>query len=164
MRAQAVADDDVDAGEHEGRRLPLLVDPADRAAADHELLLLEEPVRGIATVVGAAVLAAEIEPRDADVAGGVAADVERRAVDQHLLEARLEGEERPRRERRGHARQAERHPLLGIENPHLAQLDAGTQPLERTSIAPIFTTAPRRRLARASIGPRHSSMCGRISQ
>jgi len=41
---------------------------------------------------------------------------------------------------------------------------AGTQPLERASMAPIRIGAPSMRLARASMAGRHSSMCGRISQ
>ena len=41
---------------------------------------------------------------------------------------------------------------------------AGTQPLERTWIAPMATGTPRTRLARASICGRHCSMRGRIAQ
>ena len=150
--AQAVAHDHVDAGEYQRRRLPLLVDPADGAAPDHELLLLEEPVRGVAAVVGTGVLAAEVEPGDTDVPGRVAPDVERRRVDQQLLEARLEGEQRARRERGEDARQAEGDPLLGVENLHLAQFQrrypAARTDLDRAYLHDCPEQAARARLDR----------------
>jgi hypothetical protein len=90
-------------------------------------------VRRIAAVVGTRVLAAEVEPGDADVACRVAPDVERRRVDQQLLEARLEGEQRARRDRRGDPRQAEGDPLLGVEHLDLAQLER-RHPAARTHL------------------------------
>ena len=81
MVAQAVADDQLDVGERERLGGARLVDPAQRAGADHELVLPEEPVGG-RVVVGAALRAREVEAGDADAAALVAPHVEARAVDQ----------------------------------------------------------------------------------
>ena len=67
----------------------------------------------------------EVEPGDADPAALVTADVEARAVDQELLETRLEGEQRARRECGEDARQDQGDALLGVEDTDLAQLDRG---------------------------------------
>ena len=120
--AQAVANDQLDIGERERLGAARLVDPAQRAGADHELVLPEEPVGG-RIVVGAALRAREVEAGDADSAALVAAHVEARAVDQELREARLEREQRARRQGGEDARQGERDALLGIEDAHVAQLE-----------------------------------------
>jgi hypothetical protein len=119
--AQAVADDQLDIGERERLGVARLVDPAQRAGADHELVLAEEPVGG-RVVVGGALAAREVEAGDTDAAALVAPHVEARAVDQKLREARLEREQRTRRQGGEDARQGERDALLGIEDAHVAQL------------------------------------------
>ena len=121
--AQAVAHHQLDVGQRQRRRMSGFVDPAQRAAANHELLLLEEPVGCGAAVFAAAGAAAEVEPGDADVAGGIAPDVEAGAIDEQLFEADFEREQGARRQRSVDARQGQRRPLLGIENAHVAQLD-----------------------------------------
>ena len=65
--AQAVAHDQLDVREHERRRVAALVDPAQRAGADHELALAEEPVGGGIVVLDAAA-AGDVEAGDADAA------------------------------------------------------------------------------------------------
>ena len=106
----------------------------------------------------------EVEPGDADAAALVAPHVEARAVDQELLEARLEREQRARRERREDARQAQRDALLGVEDADVAQLDR-RHPAARVRLDRADAHGrPERALARASIGGRHCSMCGRINQ
>ena len=124
MLAQAVAYDELDVGERERRRIAGLVDPAQRAGADHELVLLEEPVGGH-VVVGGARRVDEVEPADPDAAALVAAHVQARAVDEQLREARLERKHRARRQRREDARQLERDALLGVVDANVAQLDRG---------------------------------------
>ena len=147
VRAQAVAHHDVDPGQHQRRRLPLLVDPAHRAAADHELLLLEEPVRGVAAVVGVRVLAAEIEPGDADVAAPASRRMSSAGASISSCSKRgSERQQRARRDRRGDPRQAAARPAARRRGPgrRAARAPAPSRS-ERTSIAPIFTTAPSRR-------------------
>ena len=85
-------------------------------------MLPEEPVGG-RIVVGADLRAREVEAGDADAAALVAPHVEARAVDQELREARLEREQRARRQGGEDARQGERDALLGVEDAHVAQLD-----------------------------------------
>ena len=85
-------------------------------------MLPEEPVGG-RVVVGGALRAREVEAGDADAAALVAPHVEARAVDQELREARLEREQRARRQGGEDARQGERDALLGVEDAHVAQLD-----------------------------------------
>ena len=119
--AQAVAHHQLDVGERERRRIAGLVDPAQRAGADHELLLAKEPVGGD-VVVGRALRACEVEAGDADAAALVASHVEAGTVDEQLREARLERQQRARRQRREHARQRQRDALLGIEDADVAKL------------------------------------------
>jgi len=73
----------------------------------------------------AAVARAHVQPGDEDTAARVAADLQLRAFDQQLLEAQLERPQRARRERGRHARQMQRRALLGVEQGHVAQLEAG---------------------------------------
>jgi hypothetical protein len=82
---------------------------------------VEEPVGGRVVVGNAA--ARDVEAGDADPAALVAPDVEARAVDQELREARLERDHAARRERREDARQGERDALLDIEDADVAQLE-----------------------------------------
>ena len=120
--AQAVAHDELDVGERERLGAARLVDPAQGAGADHELVLTKEPVGGC-IVVGSALAAREVEAGDADAAALVASHVEAGAVDQQLREARLEREQRARRQRGEDARQRERDALLGVEDAHVAELE-----------------------------------------
>ena len=117
---QAVADHQLHVAQHQRRGSALLVGPAQRAAADHELVLLEEPVGDRVAV--AAVVAADIEPRHKVAALRVAPQLELRAVDQQLFEAQFQRKQRARRDRGEDARQAERRPLFCVEHDHVAQL------------------------------------------
>jgi hypothetical protein len=85
--AQAVAHHQVHLGQRQRRRAALLVGPLQRAAADHELGLFEEPVGGGAVVAAGA---AEVEAGDEQPATWITPDLEVRAVDQQLLETQLE--------------------------------------------------------------------------
>jgi hypothetical protein len=118
--AQAVAHDQLHVGERQRRRVVLLVGPAQRAAADHELGLLEEPVGGAAVVAGAR--PAEVEAGDEHPPVGVAPRLELRPLDEQLLEAQLQGEQRARRQRGDDPRQLEGGPLLAVLQHDVAQL------------------------------------------
>ena len=119
---QPVAHDECHVAERERRRLAHVVDPAQRAGADHELFLVEEPFGG-RVVVAAFGATAEVEPGDADAAARVAAHVEAGAVDQQLAEARLEREHRARRERSEDARQGKGDAAFGVEDAHVGELE-----------------------------------------
>ena len=106
----------------------LLVDPAHAAAADHELVLREEPVGRGAPVVAVAA------PRQIEAADVQRPCASRRtsscgAVDQQLLEARLQRQQRARRQRRSDARQPQR--LAAVRRraaPRRCSSSAGIQP------------------------------------
>ena len=130
VAAQAVANDDLHVGERERRPVALLVGPAQRPAANDELSLPEEPVGG--AVVLRVVRCAEVEPGDEQVALPVAPHFELRPVDQQLLEAHFEREQRARRQRSDDARQRERGAFLRIEKHDVVQLD-GRHPATRAN-------------------------------
>ena len=122
--AQAIAHDDLHVGEAQWRGPALLVGPAQRAAADHEFALLKEPVGGcVVRVFVSGFGTAEFEPGDEDAATRIASNFELRAVDQQLLEVQLEREQRARRDRREHARQAQRGRAGGVEQNDITQLE-----------------------------------------
>ena len=102
--AQAVAHHDHGIGQQQRCGAALFVDPGERGAADHELVLPEEPVGGRMALAIAADLAGHLETPDADVALGVAPHHQLRVVDQQLLEPQLQRQQRRHRQRRHHAR------------------------------------------------------------
>ena len=120
--AQAVANHELDVAQDQRRRLARVVEPAHGAGADHELVLLEEPLGGAAVVLAPG-RAGEVETGDPDPAALVAPHVQARPVDQELREARLQRQQRARRKRREDARQGQRDALLGVEDLDLTQLD-----------------------------------------
>ena len=123
--AQAVAHDQLDVGRaRAARRCALLVDPAQGAAADHELGLPEEPVGGVA-VVGAR----RAPPPKSRPATWMRPLGSRRTSSSapsisSCVEARLEREQRARRQRRDDARQAQRDAPSASSSTHVAQLES----------------------------------------
>ena len=120
MVDQAVANHQLHVAQHQRLGLALRVGPAQRAAADHELALVEEPVGD--RIAFAAEFTADVDPGNEDAPVRITPQLELRTVDQQLLEAQLEREQRARRDRCEHPRQAERGALLGVEHGHVAQL------------------------------------------
>ena len=92
--AQAVAKHQLHIAQRERRGGALFIDPAQCAAAHDDLVLLEEPVCSSAAM--AAVGSAEIEAGDEDSATRVTPNFKLGAVDQQLLEAQFEGQQRVR--------------------------------------------------------------------
>jgi len=126
VRAQAVAQDDVDVGQLERRRGALLVDPAHGAAAQHDLLLAEEPVERCGLVgAGDAGARSEVEAADVHVAGGVAPHQQARVLDVELRQPRLQHQQRLRRQRRRHPRQPQRLRAGRVAQHDVAQVDCG---------------------------------------
>ena len=116
---QAVAHHQLYVAQYQRRGLALFVGPAQRAATDHELVLLEKPVGdGVAAFRTGA---ADLEPGHEDIALRIAPQFELGAVDQQLFEAQFERQQRARRNRRKHTRQAQRGAVLGVEHDHVAQ-------------------------------------------
>ena len=129
MAAQPVAHHEQHIGQHQRRRAALLVVPAQRAPANDEFMLAEQPV-GRARI-GAARRPAEIEAGHLQPALRVAANFELRTVNQQLLEAQLERQQRARRQRRHHARQAQCRLCAGVQQDHVTQLE-GRRPAARS--------------------------------
>ncbi len=91
MLEQTIANGQFHLRERQRRCQSALVDPAHAAAADDELVLLEEPVaqgRGVT-----AMAAADLEARHKDAPQIVTPDLELGAVDEELVEAQLEREQ-----------------------------------------------------------------------
>jgi len=124
VAAQAVAQHQVEVEELQRRRGAQLVDPADAAVEDDELVLLEEPVgRGLGGLrVGRAV---DAEAGDEDAALRVAAQQQLGAVQQQLGETQFEGQQRARRQRGADAGQVQRLPAGGLDDAHVAQVQRG---------------------------------------
>ena len=95
------------------------ITPAHDAVAQHHFMLPEEPV-GQRTVVGAR--STDLEPGHEDPAVGITMGFEVGSIDEQLREARLQGQQRLRRQRADHARQLQHWPGLVVEQGHVAQL------------------------------------------
>ena len=122
VAAGRVAHDEVDFVQRQRRSAAHLVGPANRAAAHQHFSLTEEPVGG-ATV--ARVGLGEVQARDVNAAVGRAPDVRLGPVDHELRESEVP--QRPRRQRRNHARQPQRLASLRIQQHHIGQFERRDQ-------------------------------------
>ena len=122
VAAQAVAHHQLHVGERQRRRAALLVGPAQRAAADHELRLAEEPVGRRAV---AAARSAQVQAGDEEMPLRIAPHLQMGVVDQQLVEAQLQGEQRMRRQRGHDAWQHERGVPAAVLQHHALQLQRG---------------------------------------
>ncbi|GAO25545.1 hypothetical protein ALISP_5365 [Alicycliphilus sp. B1] len=120
----AVAQHQVHLGQRQRLGPAQRVAPAQSAAADRHLGLREQPVGGGA--VGLASVA-KAQAGDEDAAILLAAYVQLRPLYIDLLEP--QAQQRARRQRYHHARQAQRLAALRVEQGHAGQLDGGKEPL-----------------------------------
>ena len=123
VAARAVAQHHAHLGERQRLGATLLVGPAQRAAANRHLGLGEQPVGRRTVALGAV---AEGQARDDDAPVALAAHVQLGAFDIDLLEPKAQ--QRARRQRHHHARQAQRLASLGVQQGHVLQLHRGDQP------------------------------------
>ncbi|MCW7536655.1 hypothetical protein OOT46_02130 [Aquabacterium sp. A7-Y] len=116
----AVAQHQVHVGQLQRRRALELIDPAQRAAADRQLVLAEDPVGG-RRVTLAPGLAAHLQPGHEQPALDIAAHLQARAIDDQLLEARLPVQQRAGRQGRVDPSQAQRLAPAGVADQDVSQ-------------------------------------------
>ena len=106
------------------RRAAQLVHPAQHAAPDHELMLLEQPVGRRAAVhrsAGFGRPAAQVQPGHMPAAAGVAPHLQPRILDQQLRKAQAQRQQRRHRQRRRHAWQAQGLAAPAVAQHHIVQ-------------------------------------------
>ncbi len=119
-----VAQHGVDRAQLERGRAALLVDPAQPRAAQHQLVLAQQPVGG-AGVERCGRAVAEVDPGHMQPALRVAAQLGAGAVDDELVKAQLERRQRPGRQHEAHARQPQHLARTGVEQHDIGQRDRG---------------------------------------
>ena len=105
----------------QGRRGALLIHPAQQAAAHHHLMLVEQPVGRRVAVHRRAVGGGHVQPRDVPAALRIAPHLQPGVVDQQLLKAQAQRQQRRHRQRGRDLRQAQRLAAPAIVQQHVVQ-------------------------------------------
>ena len=120
MVPAAVAQHQQHLAELQDRRSALLVDPAQQAAAHHDLMLLEQPV-GRRRAVHDGVTSGHIQPGNVPAALGVTPHLQPGVVDQQLLKTQAQCQQRRHRQRGRDLRQAQRLAAQAVAQQHIVQ-------------------------------------------
>ena len=124
MPAPGVAHHQQHVVELQRRSTTQLVHPAQHAAADHQLVLLEQPVGRSAAIhrrIARGLGQVDIQPGHMPAALGVAPHLQARVLDQQLLEAQAQRQQGRHRQRRRHLRQAQCLAPTRIAQHHVLQ-------------------------------------------
>src|SRR5438477_6134272 len=103
MATEAVLEAELDALEHERRRISMVVDPDDRGVVNQDPALPQQPVCELRLAGG--MVETECQARDMQHAGGVAPHRELRSLQRELLETQID--EKQRRPRQSQVRSEE---------------------------------------------------------
>ena len=122
MAAARVVKDQIDLLQCERRRTPHFIGPAHRPLSNQHLALAEQP---LGSLVVSGVRLGEVQSGDMDAAVGRAAHAQLGPVDHQLLEAEVP--QRLGRQRRDHARQAQRFAALLVHQHHVGKLERRDQ-------------------------------------